>query len=242
MDRDDPFIGRANGFDRTSGPRVDPDMSAAHGAISRGATTGSAASDRLLFAGALLDRLNRGVVVLEVNSVPVFMNRVAAAIVQRRDAFAVSAGRLVLLDRRARQAWGAFLNRLARAAEHATGSVVLRVERGNHAPPYRIRAERLDGPAASSAGSSALVVLFIYEPRCDCSISLPVLVNLYGLTTAEARLTANLYKGRSLTGAAAHLGISVNTARCQLKHVFAKCEVQSQAELLQLLALGPRTC
>jgi DNA-binding CsgD family transcriptional regulator len=55
-------------------------------------------------------------------------------------------------------------------------------------------------------------------------------------------LTAELFEGYALEEAGHRLGIALSTARTHLKHVFAKCEVQSQAELLQLLALGPRTC
>ena len=50
-----------------------------------------------------------------------------------------------------------------------------------------------------------------------------------------------LFVGMSLRTAAGQAGITLNTAKSTLKKVFAKCAVGSQAGLLQLLALGPRT-
>jgi len=69
----------------------------------------------------------------------------------------------------------------------------------------------------------------------------PLLRQLYGLTAAEARLTGQLFMGQSLVQAARSLGVTSNTAKSTLKRVFAKCAVGSQTELVQLLALGPRT-
>ncbi|MBI1211969.1 MAG: alpha/beta fold hydrolase [Alphaproteobacteria bacterium] len=56
-----------------------------------------------------------------------------------------------------------------------------------------------------------------------------------GLTAAEARLTAKLVQGLSLSDAAAELSISTHTARTQLKSIFAKTGVRRQSELLRLL-------
>lgn len=57
-----------------------------------------------------------------------------------------------------------------------------------------------------------------------------------GLTPAEARLAARLRFGLSLKEAAEELGISVNTARNQLKAVFEKLGVNRQADLVRHLA------
>lgn len=62
---------------------------------------------------------------------------------------------------------------------------------------------------------------------------------LLGLTPAEARLVAALYCQPALPAAAREIRISHETARAHLKHVFGKCEVSSQAELIRLVANGP---
>ncbi|MBF9149865.1 helix-turn-helix transcriptional regulator [Novosphingobium sp. 1Y9A] len=60
--------------------------------------------------------------------------------------------------------------------------------------------------------------------------------DLLGLTMAEARLAAVLGEGMSLVEAARALGIAHNTAKVQLRAVFAKTGVRRQAQLVALLA------
>lgn len=57
----------------------------------------------------------------------------------------------------------------------------------------------------------------------------------FGLTPAEARLAALLKDGLSLKEAAAELGISVNTARNQIRSVFEKLGVNRQSDLIRHL-------
>jgi len=61
---------------------------------------------------------------------------------------------------------------------------------------------------------------------------------LYGLTPAEARLAQALVAGEHLNDIAEHLGITKETARSQLKAVFAKTDTHRQAELVRVLLLG----
>jgi DNA-binding CsgD family transcriptional regulator len=63
-----------------------------------------------------------------------------------------------------------------------------------------------------------------------------LLASLFGLTAAEARLASRLAGGAALNEVAAQLGISRETARNQLKAVFAKTETHRQAELVALLS------
>jgi DNA-binding CsgD family transcriptional regulator/PAS domain-containing protein len=65
------------------------------------------------------------------------------------------------------------------------------------------------------------------------------LMQCYGVTRAEARLTAKLLQNHSLAECARLLGISVNTARNQLKRIFDKTGTRRQAELLNLLLSAP---
>ncbi|MFK0688791.1 helix-turn-helix transcriptional regulator [Mesorhizobium sp. IMUNJ 23033] len=58
----------------------------------------------------------------------------------------------------------------------------------------------------------------------------------FGLTAAEARLAARLASGDGINAAAIALGISRETARTQLRAVFAKTNTHRQAELATLVA------
>ena len=58
----------------------------------------------------------------------------------------------------------------------------------------------------------------------------------FGLTAAEARLAARLASGVGVKEAAVSLGVNRETARSQLKSVFAKTRTRRQAELVGLMA------
>jgi DNA-binding CsgD family transcriptional regulator len=57
--------------------------------------------------------------------------------------------------------------------------------------------------------------------------------SLFGLTTAEATLTAHLVGGMTVKDYAAHRGIAEGTARMQLKSALAKAGVGRQADLVR---------
>ena len=62
------------------------------------------------------------------------------------------------------------------------------------------------------------------------------MIDIFGVTLAEARLTLKLLEGLSLTAGAEALGISRNTARTQLSSVFSKTNLNSQTQLVKLVS------
>lgn len=60
---------------------------------------------------------------------------------------------------------------------------------------------------------------------------------LYQLTGAELRLTSSLAVGLSLEAYSQKYGVSIHTARSQLKSVFAKTETRRQTDLVRLVFL-----
>jgi DNA-binding CsgD family transcriptional regulator len=63
-----------------------------------------------------------------------------------------------------------------------------------------------------------------------------LLIDVFGVTPAEARLMLKLIDGLSLTAAAQALGISRNTARTQLSAIFSKTNLNSQTQLVKLVS------
>ncbi len=63
-----------------------------------------------------------------------------------------------------------------------------------------------------------------------------MLRKVFGLTTAEARVAAQIVRGLPPKRIAVRLGIAVHTVRSQLKAVFAKTGTSRQAELVLVLA------
>ena len=84
--------------------------------------------------------------------------------------------------------------------------------------------------------SSGRVILLLTDLRSPLRPEAMQFCAAFGLTVAEAKLAAKLASGVGIDGAASSLGVSRETARSQLKAVFAKTNTRRQAELAGLLA------
>ena len=81
----------------------------------------------------------------------------------------------------------------------------------------------------------ASVLLVVFDPEC-CQPPPPgMLIDLFGLTPAEASVAVGIVGGRHLTEIAVDRGVKVDTVRTYSKTVFAKTRTRSQAELAALL-------
>ena len=188
---------------------------------------------------ATLDKLNRGVFLLDDNGSVCFANRAAEAMVAKNDGLLLRRGRLQFSAVDANAVFEVFLANVRYASD--SGGLVLRAERSRLKQPYRVLVSRL-APRHKRDGCGAGYCVFIYEPNGGHQpVAASVLRQLYGLTPAEARLANELFGGQSLAESAKARSISVNTAKSMLKRIFTKCAVHSQPELLLLLSLGPRT-
>ena len=92
------------------------------------------------------------------------------------------------------------------------------------------------GPFVAGKGLAAVLVA---SPELIEQPSSNNLRTVYGLTKAEACLTASLVQGKTLSDHAKEAGVSRHTVRNQLKSVFDKTGVSRQAELVRLVLTGP---
>ena len=84
----------------------------------------------------------------------------------------------------------------------------------------------------------AVAILFVADPEGSQISTTQVLEGLYDLTPAEAELLRLLAEGNSLEQVADQRGVTMNTARSQLKQVFAKTDTRRQGELVRLVLTG----
>ncbi len=80
---------------------------------------------------------------------------------------------------------------------------------------------------------AAVAAVFIGAPP-DAQDGADAMAGAFGLTSAETRLLASLFAGRTLAETAATLGIAGTTAKTHLEHIFLKTGVTRQAELMRL--------
>jgi DNA-binding CsgD family transcriptional regulator len=180
----------------------------------------------------ILDKLDRGVVLLDAAGAIIDANSLAQKVIDGQKVLAVRNGRLSFKDVRVDERFVRVLDGPAPRPIAAT------LKQTGGTPPCRV----VVVPAQlQGAPREVKFVALIYAAGESRSISGEVLADLYGLTPAQADVARKLYEGRSVEETAAQLELSLNTVRTHLKQIFSKCEVQSQAELLHTLATGPLT-
>ncbi len=188
-------------------------------------------------ACATLDRLELAIVLLHSDGHVLRTNPAALRVAAHGDCFRMTANRLRLVDHQHQRVLETFLGN--RITTNSARSGPLCVSNNGHSTHrFFLFAEWLNVPAPRGGPIASLL---IYEPHLAGQLSYELLAHLHGLTKMESRLVAALYVAPVLQTAADRCGIAMNTAKTHLKHVFAKCGVCSKAELLRLLALGPRT-
>lgn len=82
-------------------------------------------------------------------------------------------------------------------------------------------------------------ILFAFDPEQSRSISPTQVRLLFNLTNAEAELAVRLCEGMPLEACASDRGVSINTAKSQLRSIFAKTGTSRQVDLLALLFTSP---
>jgi DNA-binding CsgD family transcriptional regulator len=185
----------------------------------------------------ILDKLDRGVLVMDSQGRIIDSNPCAVRVMRACQGIGLRNDRLAFTD-------PALDARLAQAiAKYRTGSgygqpVIAACVRCSRSVQCRILVVPV---APGDDGRDIAFFALIYAPNGSQEISLDVLQQLYGLTKAQAEVARSLYAGRSVEDTATALNLSLNTIRTHLKHIFTKCEVSSQAELLHMLALGPHS-
>lgn len=188
-------------------------------------------------ACAALQRLDLAIVLLQSNRRVVLSNPAAMRVAARGDCFRLAARKLHLIDARNQHLLETFLN-IQGPKDLALSASLCVSGPGGGGRRYVLFVAWLELPSLHDCHIASLL---IYEPQLIGQLSPELLASLYGLTRMESRLVAALFVEPVLQTAADQCGITTNTAKTHLKHVFVKCGVCSKAELLRLLALGPRS-
>lgn len=196
-------------------------------------------AERVQAQGAL-DQLRMGVILVNRLGVPLYLNRAAELMMSQAVGLGMFHNRLAV---HSASETAHLLKLIANASQGGCNTAVggdMRITLPNktdflHCIVAPISPEISD--SLNIACGADCVALFLTQPG-NLQLSPKRLVTLYKITPAEARLAARLASLRTVEEASDDLGVSVSTARSQLKSVFNKTGVQSQAELLMLLATG----
>ncbi len=185
---------------------------------------------------AHLESLPHPAAILTADGGVAFANAALLALSRARDGLLVTTTQLRLL-RPADQVRFAGLCAAMRSVgiETVERSRFLMVSRPDGRRPYIVTVSPLvHGPVRPGLPVRTLVIVTDLDRRRP--VAPDHLVAAFGLTPGEAGLASLLFESGHLDAVAAARGVTIATARSQLKSVFAKTGVTSQGELIALLA------
>ena len=190
----------------------------------------------------LIDRLPMGVLLLDSASRVLIRNAVADTICSGNAGLFLGAEGRLRVD--VSKAGGAELRELLNSATRPTtegrrvgGATTLSHPSG--VAPLSVLVSPLGDLQAPVPRSEPAAAVFVSDPAHRVETTEELLGRLYGVTLTEAKVAAVLMQGRAVEEAATVLGISVNTARTHLKHIFSKTATTRQGDLISLLLSGP---
>jgi DNA-binding CsgD family transcriptional regulator len=203
------------------------------------AVLGGARRERIALA-EVVDRLPTGVILLDAHRQPVVMNRAADEILALDDGIAIDRNGPHLSTPRENDGLKTVLaSALASKPGHEVeaGGFLTVTRPSGHRSFVMMVTPLLDAPPGAQDHDAA-AALFIANPDASRISAREILQGLYALTPAEAELVQLLSQGHTLEEAAATRGVTINTARSQLKQVFAKTDTNRQGELVRLVMTG----
>ncbi len=184
-----------------------------------------------------LDRLTIGFLLVDASGNILMMNRRAAMILEQNDGLAIRGETLqVPRTREANRLSGLIHQAMDAGSERGFGGMMT-VPRPSGRRAFQILVSPIRRgvlPIEVTPGQPA-VAIFALDPETQPEPDEQVLVHLFGLTPAEARLAAALVQGKNLKQSAADFCLSLNTIRSQLQRVFDKTGTTRQGELVSHL-------
>lgn len=201
----------------------------------------AAADFRWSTAEECFGKLKVGVVVVGADLRILYANEEANRIFRQGDGLAVNRERRLAAgadadNRRLRRIFELIFGNGLPELEGESG--VMSVQRRSGLRSYGLLVSRFHPPMEVFAQSGPMGLLFISDVASQRP-SVERLAEAFGLTPMEGRLLHVLLDGQSLVESAIRIGISINTAKTQLKSLFEKMGCSRQADLVRTAMAHP---
>ncbi|WP_162653008.1 helix-turn-helix transcriptional regulator [Lentilitoribacter sp. Alg239-R112] len=193
-------------------------------------------NEALRVSNNVLDLINFGLVLYGKKEAPVYINRAAREIFDADDGIGLGKSNLIISDRNANKKLDTLSSMIRNGYSHfsaRSGQAIL-AHRPSGKRAYSLIAIPLAKYKKFGMDNVNMVVM-IFDPYSKSNSTVNLFASSYGLTSAESMLAIELAHGISLDEFTAKKGISTNTARTQLKSIFAKTETSRQHELVSVL-------
>lgn len=187
-------------------------------------------------AHVALDRLENGIALIARSGAILFANASALAQCGDADGLTISRGGML---RAARSDENVLLHGLIATATGAVDGVPqaggMMIHRPSGARPFSVHVLPLAPGDAQPPFKEAGAMIVIVDTSRDCVVLTDLLVRLYRLTPAEARVAASTLRCEGLQHVAEELQVTLSTVRIHLQRIFDKTDTHRQAELVRLL-------
>jgi DNA-binding CsgD family transcriptional regulator len=171
------------------------------------------------------DILSFGIAYIAIDGAIRYVNKKAQSLLDQQDGLYVDHENIRTDDRENATFLEQMFDNTATPADRGLQYAAARLNRRSNPDPLLVASFRLsDG-----------YVLIIRESRKLVRHSERIIGAWFGLSNREAQLVALLASGVSLEAASCKLGITAGTGRAHVRHVFAKCGVRSQPELIAMV-------
>lgn len=180
---------------------------------------------------AVLDTLPYGAVFLDEHGFVLEATAPALNLLEKGDAMGLFKSTVRAVGREQDLKLQRAINRVVRSVKHrSVFGATLHIERSMSTPltVYVIALKRCEHLMFTSR---PVAMLLLVDPEATPLTGLQRIQHTLQLTRAEAMLAQHLFRGEGLREAALALGISVNTAKSQLKSIYVKTGCSSHVDL-----------
>jgi DNA-binding CsgD family transcriptional regulator len=178
-----------------------------------------------------------GVILVTASARVLFANRSARRLLDNRDGLMIDRQGLRTVRLRETNALRALIGCTAASCgrRKLSSGGGLNVTRPNGRRALQVLVSPIRPQQTLHLGERAVAAIYVTDPEQVSEKPEVVLIRLYGLTPAEAKVAALIVRGMSARQAAESLGISYNTIKSHLKGVFAKTGTNGQGDLIRLI-------
>lgn len=197
----------------------------------------------------VLMRLRFGVILIDADARPVFVNPAAEAICRAQDGLSVNhrevSARLQDDAKSLRNAISEALRLTISTSQskayepHFDATLRCYISRSPPQPQYVVQIlPIMPDDSAGGINSRVRAALLVFDPSLAAAIDRTTIAKTFDLTPRESQLSALLARGVDVVTAAREMGIGSETARGYLKDIYVKTQTHRQAELVALLLRG----
>jgi DNA-binding CsgD family transcriptional regulator/PAS domain-containing protein len=193
---------------------------------------------------ANLNRLLIGLILFDKNLKPIYINPVAESILKYHPAIKLDNGKISASEHAdTEKIHSALVKAISSATanyiDDASTSLGIKHHDGTTTLPVIISPVKGSVQDLKAVGRDALVAMCFSDPERSYPVEADKLTKIYNLTKSEAQVAISMANGLSPKEIAKINNVEISTIRSQLKAIYSKLGVNTQAELVKTLLTGP---